>query len=626
MKAKKTIFLLLTAALLAFLPRLFPAAGLSGQAFAAGSSGSPIRIIEQPSSAAVPVGTKVVFRVRTDGGVRHYQWEVSKDGGNTWSNSGMPGNTSATLVVEMIESRDGYCFRCVVRGADETLVSVPAELRLGEVQYAITTQPADLACAEGQNALFYVEAGQNALRYQWQTSTDGGKTWADSVSPGSQSDTMSVGVTRERHNYRFRCILTGENGAILSESAALTVYGFSRLSDSDMNLQMSLPNRSDMMWSFHLNMNQIVVSYKGVNDKIYWGYTSQDGYAGVASYDINTGETVKTHLKHSAADDHNNTSLFMKDGRLIVSYSTGHNTGNTMNFRVSSGIESVESFQPVFQHVSDGTTCYGQLFEYGDSLFCFFRHNNTNWHCVSSNDAGYVWGDERQIITAPMQYYCKIQETSVAGLLRLCMYSNPDGADPTIRMGFLDLNDGLIYNSDAATVLGSWEEGVEYALFDPLIIPAQTQRLFDVDVTEPQNPSVLIAQFAKSSSDNARYCWFHDGRITEICDAGENLLHYSYQNGIAFCGPDRAVLSRSDRLNAENGKDYIEIWSLGDYPSLEKLIYSEEKGSLPIRNFRPIVDPDRKAILWLRGYYNPKVYTSFKADVMIYLIDQDRIV
>ena len=586
---------------------------------------APVLITRQPADVTAPVGENAMFLVEAVGEKLQYQWQASKDGGDTWINSSMPGYKTSMLTIEVTAGRDQYQYRCAVTGPDGTAFTEAATLTVGDGSFAIRTQPEDNICSLGETAAFTVEAVGTGLQYRWQRSSDGGKTWTALGQDSSAGSTLTVKGTASQNDNQFRCAVSGSAGTLVSNAATLLVLSPAVSDTQSTNTLGSYSNKSDMMWTYLLTSSPVVTSYEGVNDKVYWGYTSQNGYSGVACYDLRTGEIMKTHLKREEADDHNNPSVMINNGYIVVSYPIGHNTGNTMNFQVSSGIESIECFQPPYQYESDGSTCYGQFFAYNNSLYSFFRHNNTNWHCVSSDNGGYTWGDEKQLICAPFQYYCKFQETTAPGLLRMCMYSNPGGEDPSIRMGYLDLNSGEIYNSDAQTPLGNWSTGVSYDSFEQIIIPQNTQRLFDVAITAPQDTSMLIAQFAKDSTNTARYCWYNNGDIHYICDAGE-CIHYSYQNGICFCGTDRVVLSRSDAPNTPNGKDYIEIWQLGSSPALEKRVYEEEKGSIPIRNLRPIVDSHQRVILWLRGYYDSDSYKRFKADTMIYIFDQDKIV
>lgn len=582
-------------------------------------------ILRQPTSVTAPVGTNALFFVEAFGDRLRYQWQTSKDGGKSWIDSSMPGNKTPMLTIDIIEGRDGYQFRCLITSQNRIAVSDVAELNVGDAGFTICRQPEECTCALGETAQFTVEAEGSGLEYLWLSSRDDGKTWIASDLPGSTNNMLSIKAIDSRNNYQFRCVISGANGAIVSDAVTLKIAGKTGEDEAGTNTLRTYANKNDMMWSYLLSVSPIVASYKGINDRIYWGYTTQDGYCGVASYDFRTGEIMKTHLKHEAVDDHNNLSVFIKDRHVVVSYPTGHNTGNTMNFQISTGIESIENFRPAFQHESDGTTCYGQFFEYNDVLYSFFRNNNISWRCVSSTDGGYEWGNEKQIISAPFQYYCKFQETTTPGLLRMCMYSNPAEQDPSIRMGFLDLASGSIYNSDAQTRLGDWNGGVRYDAFEQIIIPEHTQRLFDVAVTALNDPSILIGQFSRNDTNNAAYYWYKNGELIYICDAGA-CIHYSYQNGICFFGTDRIVVSRSDEQNVIGGNDYVEIWRLGETPSLEKLIYKEEKGTIPIRNFRPITDSNQRVILWLRGYYDQDSYTQFKTDAMIYVPEEDIII
>lgn len=582
------------------------------------------QIILQPVDVSALIGDTVVFSVDAIGTNLQYQWQTSKDNGETWVDSRLAGNNECTLSVEAIQQREGYRFRCRITSGNNSILSDYATLNVIDKKLTILKQPDNVSSAVGRTVTFRVQSSEKEIHYQWQTSVDGGLSWTDSRLPGNNTDMLLVNVIESRNHYRFRCAVSQKDCVVISDTAELTVQ--EDIPNYCMDLQINSYDKTNTIWSYPLSMNPIILSYNGIYNKVYWGYTTEEGYSGIASYDLDSGAIEKTHLKQSETDDHNNTSIFIQNGRLIVSYPTGHNTGCTMNYRVSTGPESISEFLPTYQYCSDGCTCYGQFFECGGILYSFFRHNNQNWHSLASYDSGETWGDEKRILNSSMQYYCKFQKTTVDGLLRMCMYSNPAGTDPSIRMGFLDLNSGTIYNSDNATILGNWENGVSYLDFDQIIVPEHTQRLFDVAISDPNDISILICSFSMNSNDDAEYLWFKNGSIIKICDAGESFWYPKYQNGVSFLGTDRAILGRSDKTNVPNGRDYIEVWNLESVPTLNKRIYSEEKGPANIRNIRPIVDQDGKVIIWQRGYYDHYSYNNFHTDTMIYLVEEDRVV
>ena len=72
-------------------------------------------ITKQPVSATVKVGEVAKYSVTATGEGLTYQWQLSKNGGNTWSNTGVTGNKTSTITLPKAEvSSDGFQYRCVV--------------------------------------------------------------------------------------------------------------------------------------------------------------------------------------------------------------------------------------------------------------------------------------------------------------------------------------------------------------------------------------------------------------------------------------------------------------------------------------------------------------------------------
>ena len=86
------------------------------------------------------------------------------------------------------------------------------------------TQPANVTVAAGSIVTFKVVA-TGATAYQWQASTDGGKTWVNSGANGNKTATLSFTASAAAHNgYRFQRVVTGSVGeSIESNAAKLTV-------------------------------------------------------------------------------------------------------------------------------------------------------------------------------------------------------------------------------------------------------------------------------------------------------------------------------------------------------------------------------------------------------------------
>ena len=379
-------------------------------------------------------------------------------------------------------------------------------------------------------------------------------------------------------------------------------------------LNINREGASDMIWSWWSYPQ--VISYNNLQDNVYWGFTTSEGYSGVAEYNNVSHKTTKTLLKKvSEVDDHNGVAVtVMNDGRIMCVYSGGHNDDNEIHVRISNEQENIHRFDTDVVLRSSGKTCYSQIMEYQNKYYIFYRVSNKSWaYRYSSN--GTKWSAEKIIITAKMQYYCKFMPTTTNGVIRICMTSNPDAEDANIRMGFMNLKTNEIYNSDNKTLLG--KANVHSDQFDIIVSKplGQSQRLLDVAVTAPERPMILYATFKYDfATKNSVYNLYDTDKSIEICNGGNPLWNPKYQLGASFIGDNRIVLGRE-----ENGFDKIEIYNYDkEKIRLDKEIYFELIGNTFIRNARPIVDINQKVFLWHRGFYNPNVYTDFFTKAKIY--------
>ena len=371
----------------------------------------------------------------------------------------------------------------------------------------------------------------------------------------------------------------------------------------------------NMIWSWWYHPQ--VVS---TEDAVYWGYATNEGYSGVAAYDIDTGKVTYNHLKRlDKVDDHNGLAVTtLKDGRIMCLYAGGHDSNNEIHVRISEKPNSIEKFSTDIVLTSAGKTCYGQVIQYDGRIYVFYRMNSKSWAYRSTED-GINWTDEVVLVKSTMQYYCKVVPTTQEGLVRVCMTSNPTADDPRIRMGFLDLDTGKMYRADGTTeAVKNQNSSYDYDQFEVLLAPpsGKIQRLFDVAVTDPADVKILYTVFSNSKTANdSEYYLYDSGKSVKICDGGVPLWNPKYQGGAAFAGTDQIVAARN-----AGGKDYVEVYKIsGDKVTLQQSVYSEATGTgtKSVRNARPIVDVNGKFFLWHRGYYNPNSYTDFDTDAMI---------
>ena len=191
------------------------------------------QITAQPASQTGDIGGKAYFTVEANGQGLSYQWQVSTDGGKTWKNSALPGNTTTQLSVDIYESRDGYCFRCVMRDTfGSEVISESAVLTANIPPVKLTGQTKDQTVEVGNTVKFNVAATGVGLSYQWQSSTDGGKTWKNSGMTGNKTATLLVEATESRSGYQFRCVVTDKRANTVTSSAVmLTVLGKAKITE-----------------------------------------------------------------------------------------------------------------------------------------------------------------------------------------------------------------------------------------------------------------------------------------------------------------------------------------------------------------------------------------------------------
>jgi hypothetical protein len=73
-----------------------------------------IDITTQPVDITAAVDEQITFDIVADGMGLEYQWEMSSDGGNTWSESTTNSGKTASYVVNVKQNYDGYKVRCKI--------------------------------------------------------------------------------------------------------------------------------------------------------------------------------------------------------------------------------------------------------------------------------------------------------------------------------------------------------------------------------------------------------------------------------------------------------------------------------------------------------------------------------
>ncbi len=183
---------------------------------------NPATINAQPAGTTVCEGNNASFTVNASGTSISYQWQVSTDGGTSWTN--ISGATSATLdLTAVTASMNGNRYRAVLVSCSPAGLNSDAAILTVNAAAAINTQPANANACTGTDATFSVSAAGTALNYQWQISTDGGVTFTD-ISGATNSTYTVTGVNTGMTGQLYHVIISNLcTPGVTSANATLTV-------------------------------------------------------------------------------------------------------------------------------------------------------------------------------------------------------------------------------------------------------------------------------------------------------------------------------------------------------------------------------------------------------------------
>ncbi|RYF65535.1 MAG: hypothetical protein EOO39_24705 [Cytophagaceae bacterium] len=212
--------------------------GCTGTASKSVSVESPI-VSTQPLSQTVVTGTDVTFTVSASGAIASYMWQVSNDGGDSFTDlensAPYSGVTTATLTIDdATADLSGSLYRIVITptGPCDIFESDSATLLVGNTGIAVDPQPVTLCSLGNGIAEFTVTAAGQATSYRWQIFPGGGSQWLPiqdgsfgnlSFSGSETSNLMVSGITLANSGSQFRAIAQGVANSATSNGALLTV-------------------------------------------------------------------------------------------------------------------------------------------------------------------------------------------------------------------------------------------------------------------------------------------------------------------------------------------------------------------------------------------------------------------
>ena len=178
-----------------------------------------IEILSQPTDSEVQVGERAYFSLTASGTDISYQWQLSSDNGKSWENSTASGNKTNTVSFPVSSYSYKLCYRCVVTDSSQNNAVSDICRVIKPVFFKpleITEQPTDTEVQVGERAYFSLTASGTDISYQWQLSSDNGKSWENSTASGNKTNTVSFPVSSYSYKLCYRCVVTdsSQNNAV----------------------------------------------------------------------------------------------------------------------------------------------------------------------------------------------------------------------------------------------------------------------------------------------------------------------------------------------------------------------------------------------------------------------------
>lgn len=251
-------------------------------------------IVSHPANTSVAYLGTAVFNVNVINPCT-YLWQVSTDGGSSWTDLADGGNysgvtTGSLTITNTPVSFDGYKYRCflgVLTSNAATLTMLPA---------VVVTDPVNQTINLGDNTTFNVVA-TGVATYQWQISSDG-ISFSDLANDAIYSTvaTATLGITNAvaaMNGKYYRCVLT-PGPPVQSAAAILTVNPLT------VNTKVLLQGAYNGTGSMNATLNTagylpLVQPYSGAP----WNYAGTESVASIPN--VNVVDWVLVELRTGTA-------------------------------------------------------------------------------------------------------------------------------------------------------------------------------------------------------------------------------------------------------------------------------------------------------------------------------------
>jgi len=200
-------------------------------------------ISSNPADATVCLGSTQTFSVTASGTGLTYQWQVSSDGGISYTDIG-GANAASYTIPAVTTAMNNNRYRAIVSGTCTPSATSSSAILVVISPVTITGHPVNAQLCSGSNTSFSVTGAGVGIIYQWQVSTDGGTTFTN-ISGANGPVLNLTNVTASMNNNRYRALLSTPacSGATPSNAAILTVHQLPSIGLSAAPLTSLLPGQ-----------------------------------------------------------------------------------------------------------------------------------------------------------------------------------------------------------------------------------------------------------------------------------------------------------------------------------------------------------------------------------------------
>jgi hypothetical protein len=153
----------------------------------------------------------------------HFQWQVSTDNGNTFTN--ITGDTLSEKSITASSAINNYKYRCYLNSTCFSGYSNTITVHVN-VPVSILTQPQNKKACIGFPVTFGIKATGSINAYHWDQSSDGGNTFNRISDDATKSSFTIYNVSQSQNNYQYRCKISSNCfDTVISVPVTLNVYG-----------------------------------------------------------------------------------------------------------------------------------------------------------------------------------------------------------------------------------------------------------------------------------------------------------------------------------------------------------------------------------------------------------------